>query len=52
VEMFRCLVRTIKSCWRLFLCDPNCYVFESKKMTVVSFQSILAVSLLNNSSVP
>jgi hypothetical protein len=52
VEMFRCLVRTIKSCWRPFFCDPNCYVVESKKMTVVSFQSFLAISQLKNSSVP
>ena len=42
-EMFRCLVRAIKSCRRPLFCDPNCYVVESKKMTVVSFQSILAV---------
>jgi hypothetical protein len=41
VEMFRCLVRTIKICWRPFFCDPNSYVVKSKKMTVVSFQSIL-----------
>jgi hypothetical protein len=52
VEMFRYLVRTIKSCWRPSFCDPNCYVVERKKMTVVSFQSILAVSQLKNSSVP
>jgi hypothetical protein len=42
-EMFRCLVRAIKCCQRPLFCDPNCYVVESKKMTVVSFQSILAV---------
>ena len=42
-EMFRCLVQAIKSCRRPLFCDPNCYVVESKKMTVVSFQSILAV---------
>ncbi|CAB4044321.1 Hypothetical predicted protein, partial [Paramuricea clavata] len=51
-EMFRCLVLAIKSCRRPLFCDPNCYVVESKKMTVVSFQSMLAVSQLKNSSVP
>jgi hypothetical protein len=30
VEIFRCLVRTMKSFWRPFFCDPNCYVVESK----------------------
>lgn len=42
-EMFRCLVQAIKGCRRPLFCVPNCYVVESKKMTVVSFQSFLAV---------
>ena len=42
-EMFMCLVRAIKCCPRLVFCEKNCYVAESKKMTVVSFQSLSSV---------